>query len=101
VQNVAILVTLAGKIVCIRRAAPPMTPASCGSPLASAIENFFARCGVRRLARPTTDILRKSFERPGQGFLSAKPMSRADFFKSLLSRKFAPLPSFQPRHAKG
>jgi EAL domain-containing protein (putative c-di-GMP-specific phosphodiesterase class I) len=37
----------------------------------------------------------------GQGFLFAKPMPRADFFKSLLSRKFEPLPSFQPKHANG
>ena len=37
----------------------------------------------------------------GQGFLFAKPMPRAEFFKSLLSRKFEPLPSFQPRVARG
>jgi EAL domain-containing protein (putative c-di-GMP-specific phosphodiesterase class I) len=37
----------------------------------------------------------------GQGFLFAKPMPRADFFKSLLSRKFEPLPSSQSKHANG
>ena len=37
----------------------------------------------------------------GQGYLFAKPMPRADFFKSLLSRKFEPLPSFQSKHANG
>src|SRR6185437_12787021 len=37
----------------------------------------------------------------GQGYLFAKPMPRAEFFKSLLSRKFEPLPSFQPRVARG
>lgn len=37
----------------------------------------------------------------GQGFLFAKPMPRADFLKSLASRKFEPLPSFQSRRASG
>jgi EAL domain-containing protein (putative c-di-GMP-specific phosphodiesterase class I) len=37
----------------------------------------------------------------GQGFLFAKPMPRTDFFKSLLSRKFEPLPSFHSRLANG
>jgi EAL domain-containing protein (putative c-di-GMP-specific phosphodiesterase class I)/ActR/RegA family two-component response regulator len=37
----------------------------------------------------------------GQGFLFAKPMPRSVFFKSLASRKFEPLPSFQSRQANG
>jgi EAL domain-containing protein (putative c-di-GMP-specific phosphodiesterase class I)/FixJ family two-component response regulator len=37
----------------------------------------------------------------GQGFLFAKPMARQDFFNSLLSQKFEPLPAIQPRRAKG
>ena len=37
----------------------------------------------------------------GQGFLFAKPMPRSVFFKSLASRKFEPLPSFQSRRANG
>ena len=37
----------------------------------------------------------------GQGFLFAKPMPRQDFFNSLLSQKFEPLPAIQPRRAKG
>lgn len=37
----------------------------------------------------------------GQGFLFGKPMPRADFFKSLLSQKFEPLPSFHARRANG
>jgi EAL domain-containing protein (putative c-di-GMP-specific phosphodiesterase class I)/FixJ family two-component response regulator len=37
----------------------------------------------------------------GQGFLFAKPMPREDFFNSLLSQRFEPLPVIQPRRAKG
>lgn len=35
----------------------------------------------------------------GQGFLFAKPMPQADFLKSLLSQKFAPLPVAQSKRA--
>jgi EAL domain-containing protein (putative c-di-GMP-specific phosphodiesterase class I) len=37
----------------------------------------------------------------GQGFLFAKPMPRVDFFKSIFSRKFEPLTSFQSRRTSG
>jgi EAL domain-containing protein (putative c-di-GMP-specific phosphodiesterase class I) len=37
----------------------------------------------------------------GQGFLFARPMPRADFLKSLLSRKFERLPSFHSRRTSG
>ena len=36
----------------------------------------------------------------GQGFLFAKPMPREDFFNSLLSQRFEPLPAIQLRRAK-
>jgi EAL domain-containing protein (putative c-di-GMP-specific phosphodiesterase class I) len=37
----------------------------------------------------------------GQGFLFAKPVQRADFLKSLLSRTFEPVTETRPRRAKG
>src|SRR5579871_392085 len=37
----------------------------------------------------------------GQGYLFAKPMPRADFFKSLLSQTFEALPSVKPKCANG
>jgi EAL domain-containing protein (putative c-di-GMP-specific phosphodiesterase class I) len=37
----------------------------------------------------------------GQGYLFAKPMSRADFLNSLLARKFEPLPPIHARRANG